>query len=113
MQEQMRRRAKELLAQGDVRRVLGWKKGDFPCNPEPAFFNSEQELDDLVYDRFCSANLSGYMAKASDRDGKTLVFLKPCDTYSFNQMLKEHRVSREKTFIIGVGCEGNAEVHEM
>ena len=113
MQEQMKTRAKELLASGDVRRVLGWKKGDFYCNPEPAFFNTEKELDDLIYDRFCSANLSGYMAKANKQDGKTLVFLKPCDTYSFNHLVKEHLVSREKAFIIGVGCEGNSEVYEM
>ena len=113
MQEQMIQRAKELLAQGDVRRVLGWKKGDFPQNPEPAFFTTEQELNELVYDRFCAANLSGYMANVNNQDGKTLVFLKPCDTYSFNQLVKENRVSREKAFIIGVGCEGNVIVEEM
>jgi len=113
MQEQMRVRAKELLADGSVQRVLGWKKGDFPCNPEPAFFNAARELDDLVYDRFCSANLSKYMMKTAKNYGKTLVFLKPCDTYSFNQLTKEHRVSRDKAWIIGVGCEGNAAVEEM
>jgi len=113
MQEQMRVRAKELLADGSVQRVLGWKKGDFPYNPEPAFFNAAQELDDLVYDRFCGANLSKYMIKVAKNDGKTLVFLKPCDTYSFNQLTKEHRVSRDKAWIIGVGCEGNAAVEEM
>jgi len=113
MQSQMRTRAKELLAGGSVRRVLGWKKGDFPYNPEPAFFNTERELVDLVYDRFCSANLSIYMIEAGRQDGKTLVFLKPCDTYSFNQLTKEHRVAREKTWIIGVGCGGNVAVDEM
>ena len=29
-------RAKELLADGTVKRVLGWKAGDLPYNPEPA-----------------------------------------------------------------------------
>jgi len=108
MQEQMKTRAKQLLAGGDVRRVLGWKKGDFPCSTQPAFFTTAQELDGLIYDKFCSANLSGYMIEADKLDGKTLVFLKPCDTYSFNQLTKEHRVSRDKAWIIGVGCEGNA-----
>jgi len=113
MQEQMRIRAKELLTGGTVQRVLGWKKGDFPHNPEPAFFTTERELNDLVYDRFCAANLSGYMVEANKQDGKTLVFLKPCDTYSFNQLTKENRVSRDKAWIIGVGCDGNAAVEEM
>ena len=31
-------RAKELLADGTVARVLGWKAGDLPYNPEPAYF---------------------------------------------------------------------------
>jgi hypothetical protein len=78
-------RAKELLADGTVSRVLGWKAGDMSYNPEPAYFNSAEELENFVYDGFCGANLSKYMIEASKLEGKTLVFLKPCDTYSFNQ----------------------------
>ena len=113
MQELMRDRAKQLLSDGSVQRVLGWKKGDFPTNPEPAFFNKVEELGELVYDKFCSSNLSNYMQQAAKQEGKTLVFLKPCDTYSFNQLLKEHRIKREKSYIIGVGCDGNVAVEEM
>ena len=99
-------RAKELLADGTVARVLGWKAGDLPYNPEPAYFETEESLKDFVYNGFCGANLSKYMIEASKLEGKTLVFLKPCDTYSFNQLIKEHRVDREKAYIIGVGCKG-------
>ena len=35
-------RAKELLENGTVARVLGWKAGDLPYNPEPAYFNSAE-----------------------------------------------------------------------
>ena len=35
-----------------------------------------------------------------------LVFLKPCDTYSFNQLLTEHRFDREKVYALGVPCSG-------
>ena len=37
-------RAKELLESGEVARVLGWKKGDLAYNPEPAYFNTAEEL---------------------------------------------------------------------
>ena len=94
-------RAKELLADGTVARVLGWKAGDLPYNPEPAYFETEESLKDFVYNGFCGANLSKYMIEASKLEGKTLVCLKPCDTYSFNQLIKEHRVDREKAYIIG------------
>lgn len=107
-------RAKELLANGTVVRVLGWKRGDFPYNPEPHLFNSAVELEkDFVYDGFCGANLSKYMIAASKLEGKTLVFLKPCDTYSFNQLIKEHQVNRENSYIIGVGCKGKLDIRKF
>ena len=106
-------RAKELLADGTVNRVLGWKAGDLPYNPEPAYFEKEEDLEELVYNGFCGANLSKYMIEASKLPGKTLVFLKPCDTYSFQQLMKEHRVDREKAYIIGVGCKGKLDIEKI
>ena len=106
-------RAKELLADGTVNRVLGWKKGDMCYNPEPAFFENEQELENFVYDGFCGANLSKYMIEASKLEGKTLILLKPCDTYSFNQLINEHRVDRDKAYIIGVGCKGKLNIETI
>ena len=58
-------RAKELLANGTVARVLGWRAGDLPYNPEPAYFETEDSLKDFVYNGFCGANLSKYMIEAS------------------------------------------------
>lgn len=111
--QELRQRAKELLADGTVARVLGWRAGDLPYNPEPAFFQTEEELEQLVYDGFCGANLSKFMIEASKLEGRTLVCLKPCDTYSFNQLLKEHRVNREKAYIIGVGCRGKLDIEKI
>ena len=106
-------RAKELLADGTVKRVLGWKAGDLPYNPEPAYFEKEEDLEEFVYNGFCGANLSKYMIEASKMEGKTLVCLKPCDTYSFQQLMKEHRVDREKAYIIGVGCKGKLDIEKI
>ena len=111
--QELIRRAKELLADGTVVRVLGWKAGDMPWNPEPAFFEKEEDLEDFVYDGFCGANLSKMMIEASKLDGKTMVCLKPCDTYSFNQLLSEHRVERDKAYIVGVGCKGKLDIDKI
>jgi len=108
----MKLRAKELLKSGEVDCVLAWRKGDFPCYPEPGFFTEIEDLENLVYDKFCSANLSKYMIDAGKTHSRTLIFLKPCDSYSFNQLIKEHLISREKSLVVGVGCEGNAAVYE-
>ena len=111
--QELRNRAKELLADGTVARVLGWKAGDMSYNPEPAFFETVESLENFVYDGFCGANLSKYMIEASKLEGKTLVCLKPCDTYSFNQLLTEHRVDRDKAYIIGVGCKGKLDIEKV
>ena len=49
----------------------------------------------------------------SIKDGKVLVFLKPCDTYSFNQLLTEHRFDREKVYVVGIPCDGMLDVHKI
>ena len=103
MQETMIKRAKELLADGTVNRVMGWKKGEFAYDSSPAVFESAEELErDFVCDDFTQANLSKYLIKESRKDGKILAFLKPCDTYSFNQLLNEHRIIRENVYVIGI-----------
>ena len=106
-------RAKELLSSGEVARVIGWKKGEFEFDPVPATFETVEELDGLVYNYFCGANLSKYLIQASKKEGKTAVFLKPCDTYSFNQLVKEHRVNRENVYVIAVECLGKLDVNKM
>ncbi len=59
----------------------------------PSYFETAEDLDaNFVYNGFCGANLSKYMIEGSKLEGKTLVFLKPCDSYSFNQLIAEHRV---------------------
>ena len=106
-------KAKSLLESGEVTRVLGWRKGENVWDVEPAFFGNTEELADFTYNAFCGANLSKYMIEASKLEGKTLVFLKPCDSYSFVQLLKEHRIDREKAYIIGVGCEGKIRAENL
>ena len=81
MQSEMMKRASELLADGTVVRVLGWKNGEFVYDPTPAVFDSAEALEkDFVYHDFCGSNLSKYLIKLSKLEGKTLVFLKPCDS---------------------------------
>lgn len=99
-------KAAQLLADGVVNRVAGWKKGEFVYDPSPAVFENPSQLKDFVYDEFCGANLSKYLIELSKKEGKTAVFLKPCDSYSLNQLIKEHRIKRESVYAVGVECHG-------
>ena len=113
VQLKMLERAQALLESGEVARVIGWKKGDFCFDPSPASFESVEELKDFTYDYFCGANLSKYLIQMSKKEGKTAVFLKPCDTYSFNQLVKEHRIKRENIHVIAVECTGKLDVEKI
>ncbi len=107
MQDRLISRACELLASGDVARVLGWRKGEFVYDVSPDVFTSCEDIkDNFVFNDFCGPNLSKYLISLTRNDGKTLVFLKPCDSYSFNQLLDEHKFDREKVYVIGVSCSG-------
>ena len=115
MQEQMISRAKALLQDGTVDRVLGWKIGEFKYDLTPAVFKSAEEIDDdFVYNTFSCANLSKYLIKETRKDGgKILIFVKPCDSYSLQQLIKEHRVNREKIYIIGIECFGKTDIEKV
>ena len=108
-------KASELLANGTVDRVLGWKSGDFDYDVTPGLFNSAEDLEkNFVWGDFCGANFSKYLIKETGKsDSKVLVFLKPCDTYSFNQLLTEHRFDREKVYAVGVPCNGMLDVEQI
>ena len=108
-------KAASLLADGTVTSVLAWKKGEFDYDITPALFTSEEEMKaELVWNDFCGANLSKYLvAKTKKAEGKILVFLKPCDTYSFNQLLTEHRFDREKVYAVGIPCEGMVDIDKV
>ena len=100
-------KATELLANGTVDRVLGWKRGEFDYDITPARFTTAESLaQDFVFGDFCGANFSKYLVKECNGAGKVLVFLKPCDTYSFNQLLTEHRFDREQVYAVGIPCSG-------
>ncbi len=112
--EMLIEKASKLIADGTVNRVLGWKNGDFCYDITPAIFENEQEMQkDFVFGDFCGANFSKYLVKETKKDGKVLVFLKPCDTYSFNQLLTEHRFDREKVYAVGIPCDGMVDINKI
>ena len=114
MQAVMEKRALELLANGTVNRVLGWTAGEFVYDVTPAVFETAEEVQNgFLYNDFCAANLSKYLVKESRKEGKILVFLKPCDTYSFNQLVAEHRIIRDNIYVIGIECYGKADVEKL
>lgn len=114
MQEIMIKKAETLFSEGKINRALGWKKGEFCYDVTPAVFaDAEAIKKDFVFGDFCGANFSKYLVEETRKDGKVLVFLKPCDTYSFNQLLTEHRFDREKVYAVGIPCDGMLDINKI
>ncbi len=108
-------KAVAMLSNGEVSAVLGHKAGEFSYDVTPAMFTDAEDLKkNFVWNDFCGANFSKYLiSKTKKTEGKILVFLKPCDTYSFNQLLTEHRFDREKVYVVGVPCEGMVDISKV
>ncbi len=113
MQEVMKNKAIELLSNGTVNRVIGWKSGEFSYDISPEIFADADSLKDFVYNDFASANVSKYLINESRKEGKILAFLKPCDAYSFNQLCTEHRINRENVYLVGIGCDGKVDIEKL
>ena len=114
MQQRIKEKAAQLLTSGTVNRVLGWKTGEFFYDLTPAVFETAEEVEkDFVFSGFCGANLSKYAIAQSRKEGKVAIFLKPCDSYSFQQLLKEHRILRENVYIVGIACDGMLDIEKL
>ncbi len=108
-------KAVSLLENGTVANVLGWRKGEFDYDITPAVFTTKEDIEaNFVWNDFCGANFSKYLVQKTRKlEGRILVFLKPCDTYSFNQLLTEHRFDREKVYAVGVSCDGMVDIDKI
>ena len=134
LSSQLIERAKALLAEGKVQSVVGWRKGLFDEDITPGTFTTAEDLEkNFVYNKYCVSNLSKYLVKitknieikksttrmnntmAKQRNPEAvdapipnevvLVFLKPSDTYSFTELLKENRITRSDVYAIGIPCQ--------
>lgn len=112
MQRMMIDKAREYLASGKVDRVLAWEQGEHPWDRTPAVLDAGC-IEKLRYDGFCGANISKYLVAEMPKGGRVLAFLKPCDTWSYNQLCTEYRIDPDKVYVIGVGCRGKIDVEKI
>jgi len=114
MQERLKQKAIELLENGTADRILGWKIGEFVYDLTPAVFTTKEQIEkDFVFNVFAGANLSKYLIAESRKGGKVAAFIKPCDSYSFQQLLKEHRIWRDNVYVVGVQCDGMCDAAKL
>jgi formate dehydrogenase subunit beta len=104
-QEQLRKRARELLESKQVVMVVGHRAASTKGKAQPVFVTKPEETEVLIFDETCGQNLANYLLKVKHL-GKIAVVAKGCDSRSILVLLKEKQLDRAQLHILGVGCEG-------
>ncbi|MFA7239095.1 MAG: 4Fe-4S dicluster domain-containing protein [Sulfuricellaceae bacterium] len=118
--QDLRDTARDLLAKGEARAVIGFRRGSRGMAAEPAFITRPEEADELVWDPTCVHNLALYLVEdrkflAHNRAAPGLpiaIVAKGCDARAIVVLMQEHYFKREDVYIIGVSCEGTGVVDE-
>jgi len=95
---------RKLLEDGTVNSVIGYQQegGDMSLCV-PCIIDSPEDVEKLVWYNRCVPNLSSYLLQ---RQGKTAIVAKPCDTRAILSLIKENQLKREDVYIIGHTCYG-------
>jgi ferredoxin len=99
----IRDEAGKLLSEGSVDVVIGFEAGSLPLCATPCFVTDPQDVGRLIWNAFCSNNLSRYLLRSGKRMG---IVAKGCDTRAIVELVKEKQIRRDDIVIIGVPCRG-------
>ena len=101
--DKIKKLSEELLTDGKVDMIIGFKKGTMPMINEPCMVKSPSDVNSLVWDSSCTLNLANYL---TDRKEKIGIIAKGCDSRNIVNHIIENKIKREQLIIIGVPCKG-------
>ncbi|UCB46368.1 MAG: hypothetical protein JSV25_02780, partial [Spirochaetota bacterium] len=108
MIDEIKNKAKQMLAEGTVSLLVGYGKNGFG-DTVPVFIKQAKDVEKLVWDDRCYYNLTRYLTERDimeSEEGPICILIKGCDQKSLKVLLSERQVKRERVKIIGITCEG-------
>ncbi len=103
LEKSIREVAKKLLNEKKVDLIIGYEQGTLPLRTTPCFVNKAEDVQKLVWNPNCDANLSKYLVGRKEKVG---VVAKGCDARAIAVCIVEKQIPRENVIIIGVPCLG-------
>jgi len=101
--EKIRKRARELLAEGKVDAFVGYRLGSVPLMNQPVMIKRPEDTEQLVWDSNCCLNLANYLTKRQERIG---IVANGCNSRNIVIHITENQIKREQLYILGIPCEG-------
>jgi ferredoxin len=103
IQQKIREKAKELLANKAVDLIIGYSNWTLPLRTTPVFIRTPEGTESLVWNSFCENNLATYLHKFSRH--KVGIVVKGCDARSVTALSLEKRFPIHKPLLIGIPCQ--------
>jgi formate dehydrogenase subunit beta len=105
-----------LLREKKVDLFLGYQEGSLPLRTSPCFVTGHEDVSKLVWNSFCTNNLSVYLKSllsARRSDVRIGILCKGCDSRSVVNLVVEKQVKREDVVIVGISCPGIVDVDKL
>jgi ferredoxin len=103
----LRKTCRELLESHRVQAVIGYGQKHAELPPYPVFITSVEDIDQLVWNDECVANLTTYLTRKDvKRLGKVAVIVKGCDAKALVVLQRESQIDRSQIVVVGVACNG-------
>ncbi len=110
MIDKLRDKAKELLEKNEVDVIIGYAKGSLEHRIQPVFITNPQDVDKLVFNKYCYHNLATFLTRKEIQNlGKPAIVAKGCDIKAIVTLIQESQIKREDVITLGVVCEGVGE----
>lgn len=122
VEEELRQEVAKLLEEKTIDVFVGYEAVALPLRTSACFVRSPAEVERLVWNRSCSANLAAFLpqlfqnppgVKGSWTPPRVGVLAKGCDNRSIVGLIRAKQVPRDKLFVLGVHCAGMIDRHKV
>ncbi|WP_458403649.1 Coenzyme F420 hydrogenase/dehydrogenase, beta subunit C-terminal domain [Methanobrevibacter sp.] len=97
---------KYLLDEGIVDGVLALKPVDDVYDGVPTFITNSDDLIGTAGSYHCAPTMVGDLIQKYLFDKKVAVAVKPCDIRSIEELIKRHKIDKDKIYTVGLNCGG-------
>jgi len=113
IEKKMRETVKGLFKDNKIDIVIGFQNGSLPKTARPYFVRSQEDIENLVWNEYCTANLATFLPKLFERPSRPKegykpprigVIVKGCDGRSVAGLIKENQAPKDSVITIAMPC---------